>query len=203
MHAADRTESVLDAAPDEAELRGVIESAARGDDLAWAELIKLYGRRVFALAHSRVRRADLAEEITQSVFATIAIKLKDGGYAEQGRFEPWLFRIAMNRVRDECRREQRQATPTDPESFRFRAEGDTPTPGDRETDRHELGLLRTALAKLADADREIIELRHHAQMSFKQIAELLDEPMGTLLARHHRALRKLRTIMEPETGGAS
>jgi len=203
MHAADQAEGVLDAVPGETELRGVIESAAHGDDQAWATLIKLYGRRVFALARSRVRRADLAEEITQSVFATIAIKLKDGGYAEQGHFEPWLFRIAMNRVRDECRRERRQATPADPDTLRLRAQGDGQAPADRESERHELGLLRAALAKLADADREVIELRHHAQMSFKQIAELLDEPMGTLLARHHRALRKLRAIMEPETGGAA
>ena len=45
------------------------------------------------------------------------------------------------------------------------------------------------MARLHDADREVIELRHHGGLSFKQIAELLDEPLGTLLARHHRALR--------------
>jgi RNA polymerase sigma-70 factor (ECF subfamily) len=49
---------------------------------------------------------------------------------------------------------------------------------------------------LTDTDRDVIELRHHGGLSFKQIAELLDEPLGTLLARHHRALRKLRETME-------
>ena len=49
---------------------------------------------------------------------------------------------------------------------------------------------------LSPADREVIELRHHAQMGFKQMSEVLDEPLGTLLARHHRALRKLREILE-------
>lgn len=199
MPGADRVEGVLDAAPSDAELRAVVVAAARGDEDAWAELIRRYGRRVFALACSRVRRADLAEEITQSVFATLAIKLRDGGYDEQGRFEPWLFRVAMNRVRDECRRERRQATPADPDAFRFRAGEE---PDDARPDGQDLTKLREALGELSEPDREVIELRHHAQMSFKQIAELLGVPMGTLLARHHRALRKLRAIMEPEGGAA-
>jgi DNA-directed RNA polymerase specialized sigma24 family protein len=51
------------------------------------------------------------------------------------------------------------------------------------------------MEQLSHADREVIELRHHGQMSFQQLAEMLDEPMGTLLARHHRALKKLKEIM--------
>lgn len=52
---------------------------------------------------------------------------------------------------------------------------------------------------LSDADREVVELRHHGQMAFKDIAELLSQPVGTVLARHHRALRKLRDMIgQPE-----
>jgi len=69
---------------------------------------------VFAMARSRVRDDDMAEEITQSVFATIATKLTRDGYDERGRFESWLFRITMNRVRDEFRRLKRHAATTDP-----------------------------------------------------------------------------------------
>ncbi|GJM18463.1 MAG: putative RNA polymerase sigma E protein [Phycisphaeraceae bacterium] len=185
------------------DLAPVLAAAARGDEQAWVVLVQRYGRRVFALAKSRVRRADLAEEITQSVFATVAIKLREGGYDERGRFESWLFRIAMNRVRDECRRSARQATPADPGTFAI-ASGDAPDHDGRDAQR-ELDRLRDAMDELGDADREVIELRHHAQMSFKQIAEQLGEPMGTLLARHHRALRKLRAILEgsPAAGGAA
>ncbi|MEQ8770585.1 MAG: sigma-70 family RNA polymerase sigma factor [Phycisphaerales bacterium] len=184
------------------DLAPVLVAAAAGDERAWRDLVRRYGRRVFALAKSRLRRMDLAEEITQSVFATVAIKLRDGGYDEQGRFESWLFRIAMNRIRDEVRRTTRHAAPMDPEAF-GRVPGD---PGrDAGPDTNELGHLRAALDELGDADREVIELRHHAEMSFKQIAEQLGEPMGTLLARHHRALRKLRAILEssPAAGGAA
>jgi RNA polymerase sigma-70 factor (ECF subfamily) len=61
-----------------------------------------------------------------------------------------------------------------------------------------LARLRRAMDQLSDADREIVELRHHGGMSFKQMADMLGEPVGTLLARHHRALRKLRDVMEPD-----
>lgn len=52
------------------------------------------------------------------------------------------------------------------------------------------------MGQLSESDREIVELRHHGQMNFKDMADLLEEPMGTLLARHHRALRKLKELME-------
>lgn len=173
---------------------GLLVSASRGDESAWREILARYGRRVFALARSRCGRPELAEEVTQSVFATISVKLiqPGGGYTEQGRFESWLFRVTMNRVRDYARRERRHAEATDPAVFgsvEARAEGTNDDAGP------EIARLRGAMSELNDMDREVIELRHHGGMSFKQMAELLDEPIGTLLARHHRALRKLKELM--------
>jgi RNA polymerase sigma-70 factor, ECF subfamily len=177
---------------------GLLAAAARGDDAAWREIIDLYGRRVYALAQTRFRRPDLAEEVTQSVFATVAAKLGDA-YTEKGRFESWLFRITMNRVRDELRRQRRQAEVRDPEAFRHVAAPDAP---DHEPE--QVMALREAMARLPAADREIVELRHHGGLSFRQLVDVLDEPLGTLLARHHRALRKLRQLMEesPANPGA-
>jgi len=170
----------------------LLAQAARGDERAWRELISLYARRVFALARSRVRGDELAEEITQSVFATVASKLGKGEYTEQGKFEAWLFRVAMNRIRDEARRSKRQARSSQEAAFESLAAA-APEP-DRDASPDVLR-LRQAMNELTDQDREVIELRHHGGLSFKQLAELLDEPMGTLLARHHRALRKLKDLL--------
>jgi RNA polymerase sigma-70 factor, ECF subfamily len=193
----------LPEAGDGVEVAGLLAAAAQGDESAWRELIGRYGRRIYALAKSRCRRPDVAEEVTQSVFATVAAKLGSGGYTEQGKFESWLFRVAMNRIRDEIRRRQRHAEPTDPAVFSFiqsaphagRLNGQL----DGQADSPMLGRLRDAIGSLTDADREIIELRHHGGMSFKQMADLLDEPLGTLLARHHRALRKLKHLIGSDT----
>lgn len=141
---------------------------------------------------------DAAEEVTQSVFVTVAAKLGTGEYAEQGRFESWLFRVAMNRIRDEVRRTRRHAEPTDPESFAAVSEsglGGGPSARPEHAADDSIRVLRGAMERLTDADREIVELRHHAGLSFKQMADLLNEPLGTLLARHHRALRKLKELM--------
>jgi len=181
------------------ELGRIVADAASGRESAWERLVDLYSRRVFAMARSRLHDDDLAEEITQSVFVTVATKLRQTeGYSEQGRFEPWLFRITMNRVRDLARKRSRQATPVAPEHM-----AEVRGPGDeagevrqRDHDRREMDRLRSAMERLNDVDREIIELRHHGQLSFKQIAEITGDPLGTLLARHHRALKKLRTIIE-------
>ena len=192
-----------EAAPDQGELSAVLAAAARGDESAWREVVARYARRVFARAKSRVRSPELAEEVTQAVFAKVATTLGSGGYTEVGRFESWLFRIAMNRVRDEARRSSRHATPTDPTSLAGLgpAIGVEPSQNGAAIDPRALGALRGALGELPDADREVIELRHHGQMSFKAMADLLGEPLGTLLARHHRALRKLRAIIEESAAG--
>ena len=178
--------------------------------------MELYARRVYALARSRLggggRTAsagawstgnDAAEEITQSVFCTIAGKLSSGEYTEQGRFESWLFRVAMNRVRDEVRRRRRQAEPTDPENL-GRVSQNTRIQGSssESADADQLVSLRRALELLSESDREVVELRHHAGLSFKQISEMLDEPLGTLLARHHRALKKLKDMMTDQISGS-
>ncbi len=189
--------------PEAGELGQIVARAARGEERAWEELMARYARRVFAMARSRLHDDELAEEITQSVFVTVALKLGQGphggaggGYSEQGRFEPWLFRITMNRVRDLCRKRSRHAVPVAPEHLAGLHAQAGPKPRELDQERRQLDQLRAAMEQLTETDREIMELRHHGQLSFKQIAELTGDPIGTLLARHHRALKKLRTIID-------
>jgi len=179
----------------DAEVSRLLKAAGTGDPSAWREIVRLYARRLFALAKSRCRNDDTAEEITQSVLATVAVKVGGGEYVDQGRFESWLFRVAMNRVRDHVRRAKRRPETQDHEAMELRG---SPEPGEQ-SDPGMMAKLRDAMERLADADREIIELRHHGGLSFKQMAEMLNEPVGTLLARHHRALRKLKELMETDT----
>ena len=111
----------------------------------------------------------------------------------------------MNRIRDQMRGQRRRAETTDPGAL---ASIQTPQEERGEPESAALGRLRAAMNGLPEADREIVELRHHGGMSFKQMAELLGEPLGTLLARHHRALKKLKQLMGGEesvevNGGAA
>lgn len=177
-----------------------VRAARAGDQDAWRLLVRAYSPRVFALANSRLRRSDAAEEVTQSVFTTIAQHIITDTYDEQHKFEPWLFRITINRIRDVIRKAARDASPARLQlAARDAVVEDAPLDAlQADTD---LSLLRKALDELSPADREIIELRYHGSMSFAHMASLLDEPYGTLLARHHRALRKLKTIINTLQSG--
>jgi len=174
------------------ELRGAVDRAARGDESAWRTIIERCGPRVFALLRSRCGDSELAEEIAQSTFCTLAAKI--GEYVETGRFESWIFRIAMNRLRDEMRRRARHAKAIEGEPLQAvparAGKGSAAAAGEIAEQ------LARAMAKLPEADREIIELRHTGGMSFKELSDYYSEPVGTLLARHHRALRKLRALLE-------
>jgi RNA polymerase sigma-70 factor, ECF subfamily len=192
MEAVLTTRAESTAAGADGGLAELVGRASRGDERAWEDLVRMYGRRIFALAQSRLRRPDLAEEVTQSVFVTVATKLREESYTEVGRFESWLFRVAMNRVRDAARRIKRQASVMEPGVMEAMPGGTAV-----EVDREGLDALRRAMETLSDSDREVVELRHHGQMGFKEIAALLGEPVGTVLARHHRALKKLRGVLEP------
>jgi RNA polymerase sigma-70 factor, ECF subfamily len=167
----------------------VLRAAATGDNRAWQTLVALYSRRVYAMALSRLGSPELAQEITQSVFVTIAQHLSSGRYTEQGRFEPWLFRITANRIRDEARRQRRHALPTDPAQLpQQQAPSDHTTP---ET----LDSMRAAMQQLPEHERSVLQLRYHAQLPFAHIATILGKPLGTVLAQHHRALAKLKQTM--------
>ncbi len=173
-------------------LEAALARAAAGDSDAWREVVTSIAPRVHGLLASLCRNDELAEEITQSVFCTVAAKLET--YVESGRFEAWIFRIATNRLRDEMRRRARQARAVGDEVLDARAvRGGRGSRGASDEVRE---LLRRAMDRLGEGDREILDLRHIGGLSFKALSDYFEEPIGTLLARHHRALRKLRTILE-------
>lgn len=177
-----------------------LQAAVEGDQQAWRQLIDEYSGRVYGLVLRQCGNAELAEEITQATFVKVVGKL--GQYNERGRFEPWLFRIAMNRLRDEMRRRRRQASTIDfdqtpPEALG--AVSNHPAPDAPLHVAEQARALHAAIARLPDADRELLHLRYTADLTFAQISEVLQEPLGTVLARGHRALKKLRVLLKEST----
>lgn len=210
----------------------MVAAASRGDAAAWRSLVEAYQGRVYGLIVRQCGDRDLAEEITQATFVKLVSKLGEfggggdpgeaaapgraaspgvvGRYEERGRFEPWLFRVAMNGLRDEMRRRKRQAVGTggdeggeDDSAYRVAPQVAGARQGDMGEDpldlierTEQVERLRVAVAELGEADREVLHLRHTAGLSFAEIAETLGQPLGTVLARAHRALGKLRKRLE-------
>ena len=172
-----------------------------GDRAAWDTLVDAYWQRLFGYALRATNNAELAQDLVQETFLRIVQRL--GRYDDQGKFEAWLFRILVNLVRDHGRSLSRHPTQstvieTDGQRIELTDElsGKVPPPFDPLHLHEDVVALQMALRKLPEGDRQILLLRHFADMPFKDIARTLNCPIGTVLARAHRALEKLRGLME-------
>ncbi|MEM7627050.1 MAG: sigma-70 family RNA polymerase sigma factor [Planctomycetota bacterium] len=201
----------------ESELAQTLRDAASGDAGAWTRLVTAYSGRVFGLLVKQCGDRELAEELAQATFVKVVEKLTEaqtsgapGAYEERGRFESWLFRIAMNKLRDEARRKKRQARTMDMSPGADREEGSSAmgsmaatagagglgeNPVELLSRGEQVQRMQACIETLPEADREVLYLRHTAGLSFAQIAETLEQPLGTVLARGHRALGKLKKMM--------
>lgn len=176
----------------------LLVGAREGQPRALTALVDAYASRVFGLIFRLTGSRDVAEELTQETFLRLVRTI--GEYEHSGKFEAWLFRIAANLARDRGRQHRRRgaAVPLDvppgpggPAAIE-RPDDDGVEPGAALAEREERERLGTCLDRLPDLDREILLLRHFSDLSFREIAELLNVPLGTALARAHRAIGRLR-----------
>ena len=186
---------------DSEQLRETIVRAQGGDAEAYESLLDSYGSRVYSYFYRATGRHHDAEDLLSELTLRLVRTLEN--YDDQGRFESWLFRIAANMVRDRIRR--RKVRPREVSlsvendqgqslAARLPAEGPAADANllAAETSRE----LQVSLEKLDETTREMILLRHFGDLSFKEIAQLFDCPLGTALAKVHRGLLKLRSVLE-------
>jgi RNA polymerase sigma-70 factor (ECF subfamily) len=181
----------------------ILRRAARREPEALGQLVDMYSTRVFGLLYRLTGSRAAAEDLLQDTFLRV-VRMIDR-YQHVGKFEPWLFRIAANLARDRARQAARHAPPISTAELplddgRVRAArggaADDPAVLMARSDTAER--LADCLCQLSEAEREIILLRHYSGLSFREIADLLGIPLGTGLARAHRALQRLREMLADE-----
>lgn len=179
-------------------LADLIRRAQAREAAAFDALVDCYSSRLYGYLYRLTGSRHDAEDLLQDLFVRVVKMI--GRYEHDGRFEAWLFRIATNLVRDRVRRVRAAPTTLSGQA------GDQPlrnTPAAAESVDPSGGLqvaedadrLQWALSRLSDAEREVLMLRHFSELSFKDIAELMNTPLGTALARAHRGLGRLRQLM--------
>jgi len=185
---------------DSQQLCDTIAGAQKGDAESYQKLLDAYGSRLYGYFYRATRRHHDAEDLLSELTLRLVRTLKS--YDDRGRFEPWLFRIAANMVRDRIRRFKTKPTPAslsaENESGRSlvdRLSADTPGVDAPLAATEASEALNEALDKLDVITRETILLRYFGQMSFKELAGLLGCPVGTVLARVHRGLHTMRELM--------
>ncbi len=170
-------------------------AASRGDKKAFGRLVDLHKRAVYGLCVRLLRHPEDARDAAQEAFVRAYAAL--GTFDPTQPFAPWVLRIARNHCLDVGRRRGLHAVEValdaDPEEGgRELADPNLPRADDALELRELAGSLSRAVAALPANYREVVELFHVEHLSYKEIAQTMDVPIGTVMTWLHRARAKLR-----------
>ena len=175
----------------------IVHMYINGDSNALNTLITRYKDKIFTSIYLLVRDKYLAEDIFQDVFIRVIDTLRSGRYTDEGKFLPWVMRISHNLCVDHFRKIKRNPTiktSDDRDIFEvlnFSEAGvDTRIMNDQTSDK-----VRRMVDLLPEDQREVLILRHYADLSFKEIAQLTNCSINTALGRMRYGLLNLRKMM--------
>ncbi len=175
----------------------LVSAYINGESNALSELVERYKDKIFTSIYLLVKDKYLAEDIFQDAFIRIIDTLRAGRYNDEGKFLPWAMRIAHNLCVDHFRKVKRSPsikTSDDHDIFEVlnfsEAGADQKIMTSQTHDR-----VRKMIDMLPEDQREVIVLRHYADLSFKEIATLTKSSINTTLGRMRYGLINLRKMM--------
>jgi len=195
--------------PTDAEL---VASALRGSEAAFRELVVRFERPVYALILRMVREPETAEDLAQEVFVKAFRRLSS--YDPRRKFASWLFKVAHNATIDHLRRSELETVPLAAEReeggglMAVLADTATESPAAAAERRDMARALERAIAGLRPEYREAVVLRYVEGLSYEEIAEALEQPLGTVKTNLHRARKQMATALAaagwgPQPAGAA
>lgn len=179
----------------------LVASFCDGNNQAFEELVLRYKNSLYQYILSLVKDESVAEDVFQDVFISLFKHAKT--YKAQGKFKAWLFLAARNKVlnywRDHKNGYSLDQTDDDGNAYLQDTLSDNSRPVLDELAGKELEkLVAWAADQLSPRQREMIYLRQF--LSFQEIADTVDRPLGTVLADCHRAVKKIRQLIEEKVG---
>lgn len=161
-------------------------------------LIQRYKSKIYTSIYMLVKDEFLAEDIFQDTFIKVIGTLKSGKYNEEGKFLPWVLRISHNLVIDHFRKSKRAPIIANSDGFDiFEVLGFHDESIEDKMVRDQTHKdLRTLIQKLPSDQKEVLIMRHYAEMSFKDIAEITNVSINTALGRMRYALNNLRKMLQ-------
>lgn len=175
----------------------------QGNETALETLILRHKRRLFSYIMTIANDRDLAEDVFQETFFKVINTLRKGQYNEEGKFLPWVERIAHNLLIDHFRKDNRMPTVSggsneDGEEFDiFDLISNGELNAEQEISKRQLNKdIRKMVVKLPEDQREVLMMRHYYDMSFKEIADSTNVSINTALGRMRYALINLRKMIE-------
>jgi len=178
--------------------RDLVRSYLSGNERAFEELLSRHKSKIYTSIYLFVKEKSLAEDIFQDTFIKIIDTLRKGKYNEEGKFVQWAMRIAYNMCVDHFRRNKRKPTVSPTDEFDiFSVISVTDENAETRIIRSQThDKVRTLVDQLPPEQREVVILRHYAEMSFKEIASLTRVSINTALGRMRYALINIRKMVE-------
>ncbi|NJL73873.1 MAG: sigma-70 family RNA polymerase sigma factor [Saprospiraceae bacterium] len=176
----------------------LINRYLEGDEQSFEVLLSRHQQKIYTSIYLFVKDQSLAEDIFQEVFIKVIDTLRRGKYNHEGKFLQWAMRISYNMCVDHFRRAKRRPQVTPTETFDI---FDVLQISDENAEQTIIrsqthDKIRKLVDMLPDEQREVVILRHYADMSFKEIAKLTRVSINTALGRMRYALINIRRLVE-------
>lgn len=176
----------------------LVERCLAGDQAAWEELVKTYTRRVYAICYRFTGKDNEAQDLTQEVFLRLFRTLKSFRTGE-GTFNVWITRMTRNLLIDNYRRTKQDRVTNSLEDSLTQVEERSSESGRADArleNRETSELLQAALQKLSPELRETVILRDLQELDYREIAETLGVPEGTVKSRLNRGRAELARLLK-------
>ena len=176
----------------------LVKNYISGDESALASLIERHQSKIYGFIYSKINDRDLSDDIFQDTFIKVIKTLKSQSYNEEGKFLPWVMRIAHNLVVDHFRKATKMPYQRETEEysiFNYMTDNSLNIEGQIISEQVESDLAKL-LDELPADQKEVLVMRMYQDISFKEIADLTGVSINTALGRMRYALLNLRKIIE-------
>lgn len=176
----------------------LVKNYIDGNETALEVLIHRHQAKIYGFIYSKVTDRDIAEDIFQDTFIKVIKTLKSNSYNEEGKFLPWVMRIAHNLIIDTFRKNKKMPMNRETEEysiFSFMTDNSPNIESQIITEQVENDLIKL-IDELPDDQKQVLKMRIYDDLSFKEIADLTGVSINTALGRMRYALMNLRRLIE-------
>lgn len=176
----------------------LVKNYILGDESSLEILIKKHQQRLFSFIYSKVKDKDVANDIFQDTFIKVIKTLKKGNYNEEGKFLPWIMRIAHNLIIDYFRKNNRMPNFKNSDEFDiFSIISDDSLNVEKQIIQEQIfDDVRELINELPEEQKEVLIMRMYRDMSFKEISDNTGVSINTALGRMRYALINMRKLIE-------
>ncbi len=176
----------------------LVKNYVAGDEGALATLINRHESKIYGFIYSKISDRDISDDIFQDTFIKVIKTLKSNAYNEEGKFLPWVMRIAHNLIIDHFRKNKKMPMYRETEEFSIFSimTDNSMTIENRMITEQVENDLKRLIEELPNDQKEVLVMRIYQDLSFKEISELTGVSINTALGRMRYALMNLRKVID-------